>query len=96
MGSNCASWVESFFDKINHDRLMTRLSKGIGDKRLLHLIDSFLKAGMMVGGLNNINSNEKFILLLKMQKQTQRRRSLHFSRTHDQNLEVCCRGISFC
>ena len=43
--------LESFFDKINHDRLMTRLSKGIGDKRLLHLIDSFLKAGMMVGGV---------------------------------------------
>ena len=33
---------------------------------------------------------------LKMQKQTQRRRSLHFDRTHDQNLEACCRGISFC
>lgn len=43
--------LEKFFDKINHDRLMQRLSKGIGDKRLLRLINSFLKTGMMEGGL---------------------------------------------
>jgi RNA-directed DNA polymerase len=43
--------LEKFFDKINHDRLMQRLSKGIGDKRLLRLINAFLKAEMMEGGL---------------------------------------------
>jgi group II intron reverse transcriptase/maturase len=43
--------LEKFFDKINHDRLMQRLSKGIGDKRLLRLINAYLKAGMMDGGL---------------------------------------------
>lgn len=43
--------LEKFFDKINHDRLMQRLSKGIGDKRLLRLIHGYLKAGMMVGGI---------------------------------------------
>lgn len=43
--------LENFFDRINHDRLMQRLSKGIGDKRLLRLINAFLKAGMMEGGL---------------------------------------------
>ena len=43
--------LEKFFDKINHDRLMQRLSKGIGDKRLLRLINAFLKAGMMEVGL---------------------------------------------
>jgi group II intron reverse transcriptase/maturase len=43
--------LEKFFDKINHDRLMQRLSKGIGDKKLLRLIRAFLKAGMMEGGL---------------------------------------------
>jgi RNA-directed DNA polymerase len=43
--------LENFFDKINHDRLMQRLSKGIGDKRLLCLIRSYLKAGMLEGGL---------------------------------------------
>ena len=43
--------LEKFFDRINHDRLMQRLSKGIGDKRLLRLINGFLKAGMMCGGI---------------------------------------------
>lgn len=43
--------LEKFFDKINHDRLMQRLSKGIGDKRLLRLINAYLKAGMMDGGV---------------------------------------------
>lgn len=44
--------LEKFFDKINHDRLMQRLSKGIGDKKLLRLINAFLKAGMMEGGVS--------------------------------------------
>lgn len=43
--------LEKFFDKINHERLMHRLSKGIGDKRLLRLINNFLKAGLMSEGL---------------------------------------------
>ena len=43
--------LEKFFDKINHDRLMQRLSKGIGDKRLLRLIKAYLKAGLMKSGL---------------------------------------------
>ena len=44
--------LEKFFDKINHDRLMQRLSKRISDKRLLRLIRAFLSAGMMQDGLN--------------------------------------------
>jgi len=43
--------LEKFFDKINHDRLMQRLSKGIGDKRLLRLINAYLKTGLMSDGL---------------------------------------------
>lgn len=43
--------LEKFFDKINHDRLMQRLSKGIGDRRLLRLINSYLQAGVMSCGL---------------------------------------------
>jgi RNA-directed DNA polymerase len=43
--------LEKFFDKINHDRLMQRLSKGIGDKRLLRLIRAYLQSGMMDNGL---------------------------------------------
>lgn len=43
--------LEKFFDNVNHDRLMQRLSKGIGDKRLLRLIKSYLKSGIMSDGL---------------------------------------------
>ena len=43
--------LEKFFDKINHDRLMQRLSKGIGDKRLLRLINVYLKSGIMADGM---------------------------------------------
>jgi RNA-directed DNA polymerase len=43
--------LEKFFDTINQDRLMQRMSKGIGDKRLLRLINNFLKADMMSDGL---------------------------------------------
>ena len=43
--------LEKFFDKINHDRLMSRLKKGIGDKRLLRLINNYLKAGLMSDGM---------------------------------------------
>ena len=43
--------LENFFDTINHDRLMHRLRKGIGDKRLLRLINGYLQTGIMTGGL---------------------------------------------
>ena len=49
--------MEKFFDKINHDRLMQRLSKGIGDKRLLRLINSYLKAGLMADGMTTQRSS---------------------------------------
>lgn len=43
--------LEKFFDMINHDRLMQRLSKGIGDKRLLRLINAYLNTGIMTDGV---------------------------------------------
>ncbi len=42
--------LEKFFDTVSHDRLMWLLSRRIGDKRVLSLIHSFLRAGMMQGG----------------------------------------------
>lgn len=42
--------LEKFFDKVNHDVLMERLSRRIRDKRLLHYIRLMLKAGMMDHG----------------------------------------------
>lgn len=43
--------LKSFFDEINHERLMSRLSKAISDKQLLKLIHSYLQAGLMQDGL---------------------------------------------
>jgi RNA-directed DNA polymerase len=43
--------LESFFDQINHDRLMNRLRNSISGKRVLKLIHKFLRAGLMRGGL---------------------------------------------
>lgn len=43
--------LEKFFDRVNHDILMGRLSKMIGDKSLLTLIRSMLNAGACVNGL---------------------------------------------
>ena len=43
--------VEKFFDRVNHDILMARLARRIGDKRLLHIVRRFLQAGMMVNGV---------------------------------------------
>jgi RNA-directed DNA polymerase len=42
--------LEKFFDKVNHDRLMSTLSWKIKDKRLLNLIRKYLKTGIMVDG----------------------------------------------
>ena len=39
--------LEKFFDKVNHDILMSRLARRIKDKRVLYYIRRMLKAGMM-------------------------------------------------
>jgi RNA-directed DNA polymerase len=43
--------LEKFFDRVNHDVLMARIARRIGDKRLLRIIRRFLEAGMMQGGV---------------------------------------------
>jgi RNA-directed DNA polymerase len=43
--------LEKFFDRVNHDILMSRLARRIGDKRLLGIIRRFLQAGMMTAGV---------------------------------------------
>ncbi|MDE2998967.1 MAG: group II intron reverse transcriptase/maturase [Gemmatimonadota bacterium] len=43
--------LEKCFDRINHDVLMSRVARRVGDKRILHVIRRFLQAGMMAGGV---------------------------------------------
>jgi RNA-directed DNA polymerase len=54
--------LEKFFDRVNHDVLMSRLARRIKDKRVLRLIRRYLQAGMM--------SN---ILLDELDKELERR-----------------------
>jgi RNA-directed DNA polymerase len=44
--------LEKFFDRVNHDILMARLARRIGDKRLLAIIRRFLEAGLMQDGVS--------------------------------------------
>jgi RNA-directed DNA polymerase len=43
--------LEKFFDRVHHDRLMSRIAGRIRDKRLLRLIRAFLNAGVMDQGI---------------------------------------------
>jgi RNA-directed DNA polymerase len=43
--------LEKFFDRVNHDILMARLARRIGDKRLLAIVRRFLEAGLMQDGV---------------------------------------------
>jgi RNA-directed DNA polymerase len=43
--------LEQFFDRVNHDILMSRLARRVSDKRLLRIVRAFLTAGIMVNGV---------------------------------------------
>ena len=43
--------LEKFFDRVNHDRLMSAMARRVRDKRMLKLIRAFLQAGVMENGL---------------------------------------------
>jgi RNA-directed DNA polymerase len=43
--------LEKFFDRVNHDRLMSAVGKRIRDQRVLRLIGAYLRAGVLENGL---------------------------------------------
>jgi len=45
--------LQNFFDRVDHDRLMSRLAERIKDKRLLKLIRAYLRSGVLEGGVTS-------------------------------------------
>ena len=92
--------LEKFFDRVNHDILMSKLARRIGDRRLLKIIRGFLNAGIMRqgvctereqgvpqgGSLSPLLSN---ILLDKLDKELERRNHKFCRYADDCNIYVC-------
>lgn len=85
--------LEKFFDQVNHDVLMSRVARRVGDKRLLRLIRAFLKAGILADGLEQPSSEGtpqggplspllSNLLLDELDRELERR-NLHFVRYAD-------------
>ena len=43
--------LEKFFDRIHHDRLISRMGQRITDKRILRLVGLMLRSGIMINGV---------------------------------------------
>lgn len=43
--------LEKFFDRVNHDILMSRIARQVEDRRVLRLIRSYLESGVLLNGL---------------------------------------------
>ena len=43
--------LDSFFDRVNHDKLMFRVARRVADKRLLRLVRRYLETGVMADGV---------------------------------------------
>lgn len=49
--------LEKFFDRVNHDKLMSLIARRVGDKRLLKLIRRYLESGIMINGVEVISED---------------------------------------
>lgn len=43
--------LSKFFDEVNHEKLLSKLRKEIKDRGVIHLIDRYLRSGMMKNGI---------------------------------------------
>ena len=91
--------LEKFFDRVNHDVLMYRLWKRIQDKRLLKLIRMYLKAGLMLGGVESLRTEGvpqggplspllSNVMLDELDKELEKRSHKHLRYADDCNIYV--------
>jgi RNA-directed DNA polymerase len=94
--------LEKFFDRVNHDILMSRVVRKIRDKRVLGLIGRYLKAGIMAEGLVKPRSEGtpqggplspllSNILLDELDKELEQRGHRFCRYADDANIYVCTR-----
>ena len=48
--------LSKFFDEVNHEKLLIKLSNRIRDRRVIHLIERYLGSGMMINGIEEQRS----------------------------------------
>jgi len=92
--------LEKFFDRVNHDVLMSRLAKRIRDKRLLRIIRRYLEAGIMRNGVciernegmpqgGNLSPLLSNLLLDELDKELEKRGHKFCRYADDCNIYVC-------
>jgi len=92
--------ITKFFDQVNHDILMTQVSRVVKDKRVLQLIGRFLRAGIVLPDGCRVSSAEGTpqggplspllanIYLDKLDKELERRGLKHVRYADDCNIYV--------
>jgi RNA-directed DNA polymerase len=94
--------LEKFFDRVNHDILMSRVARKIRDRRVLGLIRRYLEAGIMAEGLVKPRSEGtpqggplspllSNILLDELDKELEQRGHRFCRYADDANIYVCTR-----
>lgn len=48
--------LSKFFDEVHHDRLLSKVRNRVEDRRVIHLIDRYLRSGIMRGGIEEKRS----------------------------------------